>query len=1040
MAAKDEDMDFHNRFSRQNAALGAETTMRMVKMKALIVGVRGVGIEVAKNLVLQGLGGVTLCDPGPVEISDLGTNFFLRESDVGKPCAEVVVPKLRELNPFCEVKEISQDLTEAVIKGYSVLVICSPLPLSELTRWNEFCRACTPKVSFIVVKTGGVYGSVFVDHGNSHIVHDANGENPMVRLVVDIEKGEDALCRLAVPDGQAPGSFEPGAFVEFTNVIGMDGIMTAEAETKTGERVVAREVKPSHKGDPVNTIRIGDTRNFSAYSSGGIVTEKKVGTLASFKSLAEAMKNPGTPFVDMTGTDMVNFGMELQVHVAQHAVFAFQEKSGKLPVTDDIDAVVEHAKKLLSEKASEVDIDLDEDVVKQIAAQCAFECQPMCAFLGGVVAQEVVKCTGKFTPIPGFLHFHAREALPKEPPQDNKPIGSRYDGLIILYGKAFVEKLQNLNYFMVGCGALGCEFLKNFALCGVCCGADGLLTVTDADRIELSNLSRQFLFREHNVGQPKSRAAGVMAVEMNPAFKVKSMEMFVGAKTEDTFNDEFWTSLSGVCNALDNMEARFYVDAQCVKYELSLLESGTMGPSGNVDPVVPHKTRTYRDGGEAAEGGGIPMCTLRNFPHLPDHCIEWSRDQFEVLFVKSLKQLSKFKEDPESFCSGLEETSDEAQAIIEVRGLLSLLAAVKSPSLMAAAQVALDHFHFLFRDKIKDLITAFPADARNVDPDTKQDKGPFWSGHKKFPTVAVFDANNKTHADFLAAATAIIAGNIGVVPWKQEADSTYLSELRAERWATETLAKLKVSEYVQGAVNMEGDDTQGGKSTSSKETLHKLVAELRGYADITVGKVEEADFEKDDDLNFHILFITAAANLRADNYTIPNSDFHKVKLIAGRIIPAIATTTASVCGLVMFELFKVALGMDADSLRNRQIGLAVNNFTAFEADPPKTFTSGVEVIKPNVQELPPEAFNDQGGVKEEFFEKEPYAAVPEKHSVWTKLVVPSGDMKLSEFKSWLIEEHKLELKNWAFVIGWKRDEDEDGKEMKVPVSVPVSHA
>ena len=35
-----------------------------------------------------------------------------------------------------------------------------------------------------------------------------------------------------------------------------------------------------------------------------------------------------------------------------------------------------------------------------------------------------------------------------------------------------------------------------------------------------------------------------------------------------------------VCNALDNMEARFYVDSQCVKYELSLLESGTMGPSG----------------------------------------------------------------------------------------------------------------------------------------------------------------------------------------------------------------------------------------------------------------------------------------------------------------------------------------------------------------------------------------------------------------------------------------------------------------------------
>ena len=79
------------------------------------------------------------------------------------------------------------------------------------------------------------------------------------------------------------------------------------------------------------------------------------------------------------------------------------------------------------------------------------------------------------------------------------------------------------------------------------------------------------------------------------------------------------SSLDGVCNALDNMEARQYVDLQCVKYEKSLLESGTMGTSGNVDTICPFKTRTYRDGGNAAEGGGVPMCTLRNFPHLTDH-------------------------------------------------------------------------------------------------------------------------------------------------------------------------------------------------------------------------------------------------------------------------------------------------------------------------------------------------------------------------------------------------------------------------------------
>merc|ERR1719335_224415 len=146
------------------------------------------------------------------------------------------------------------------------------------------------------------------------------------------------------------------------------------------------------------------------------------------------------------------------------------------------------------------------------------------------------------------------------------------------------------------------------------------------------------------------------------------------------------------------MEARFYVDAQCVKYELSLLESGTMGPSGNVDPVVPHKTRTYRDGGEAAEGGGIPMCTLRNFPHLPDHCIEWARDQFELLFVKSAKQVKKFYEDPDAFLKDKAESTDAAQASFEVRSMLSVLNAAASPSIQSAGQLAFDFFHMLFRD------------------------------------------------------------------------------------------------------------------------------------------------------------------------------------------------------------------------------------------------------------------------------------------------------------------------------------------------------
>lgn len=55
----------------------------------------------------------------------------------------------------------------------------------------------------------------------------------------------------------------------------------------------------------------------------------------------------------------------------------------------------------------------------------------------------------------------------------------------------------------------------------------------------------------------------------------------MGADTEDIFDDDFWESLSGVANALDNVQARQYVDWRCTYYRKSLIESGTLGTKGN---------------------------------------------------------------------------------------------------------------------------------------------------------------------------------------------------------------------------------------------------------------------------------------------------------------------------------------------------------------------------------------------------------------------------------------------------------------------------
>ena len=87
------------------------------------------------------------------------------------------------------------------------------------------------------------------------------------------------------------------------------------------------------------------------------------------------------------------------------------------------------------------------------------------------------------------------------------------------------EKISYSKVFMVGAGAIGCELLKNFSMLGVGSGPQtsekkqGSITLTDPDIIEVSNLNRQFLFREKHLRKPKSSTAAAAAIQMNPDLK-----------------------------------------------------------------------------------------------------------------------------------------------------------------------------------------------------------------------------------------------------------------------------------------------------------------------------------------------------------------------------------------------------------------------------------------------------------------------------------------------------------------------------------------
>src|SRR5271163_3048992 len=72
-------------YSRQLYVLGHEAMKRMSASNILVVGLKGLGVEIAKNIALAGVKSLALYDPESVVISDLSSQFFLHAEDIGKP-------------------------------------------------------------------------------------------------------------------------------------------------------------------------------------------------------------------------------------------------------------------------------------------------------------------------------------------------------------------------------------------------------------------------------------------------------------------------------------------------------------------------------------------------------------------------------------------------------------------------------------------------------------------------------------------------------------------------------------------------------------------------------------------------------------------------------------------------------------------------------------------------------------------------------------------------------------------------------------------
>ena len=152
-------------YDRQLRLWGISAQTALMNSHICVVRLTAIHVECLKNVILAGVGKVTIVDPQPVTAYDLGYNYFLREEDIGKPRGQCTAARMQQLNPH--VKVVCEDELPGVANSDFTVVI---MPLShnnwDVSKLIELDHQCRKKgASFFVTAAAGEDAWFFAQAG-----------------------------------------------------------------------------------------------------------------------------------------------------------------------------------------------------------------------------------------------------------------------------------------------------------------------------------------------------------------------------------------------------------------------------------------------------------------------------------------------------------------------------------------------------------------------------------------------------------------------------------------------------------------------------------------------------------------------------------------------------------------------------------------------------------------------------------------------------------------------------------------------------------
>ena len=370
------DEDF---YSRQTAAIGFRAMKTLSKLKIFIYGMNGLGIEIAKNIILSGPEEVTILDNTKITSKDLGTNFYLTKKDIGFRRDEICIKELRKLNSInCNVLKDEEFIKH--LGNFNIVIIAKILELSKIEEINKICHQ--NKIGLIYGLTFGLSFFIFVDFGQ-HEIYNKNNKDPSQYFIKNIIKGEKT--KIIIDTNQTQNlDLDVDSYVIFKEVEGMPNLTDGQ------KRKIISSTNKEFEIDE-------NSLNYDDYIQGGIIEEVIIPEYINYKSIDIMLNEPNVC------EDTMDDEKNLNMHLAFLVIHEFFKKTGKIPENTENDLnniyIINND---LYEKYREkffYESNRDEHLLNLIYKYANYELSPICGFAGGIISQEILKFTGIYKPI-----------------------------------------------------------------------------------------------------------------------------------------------------------------------------------------------------------------------------------------------------------------------------------------------------------------------------------------------------------------------------------------------------------------------------------------------------------------------------------------------------------------------------------------------------------------------------------------------------------------------------------------------------------------